>query len=158
MTWLRTELAAAAARGSRLAIFSQFTAVLDILCAALSTPGALGAGVSRWERLDGSTPVAARQAALDAFTADAGIAVMLLSTRAGGVGVNVTAADTVVFFDCDWNPQMDLQAEDRVHRLGQTRAVAVTRVLTTGTIEMHVAGVAGGKEDVAAALLALTER
>ena len=100
----------------------------------------------------------ARQAALDAFAADAGLRVMLLSTRAGGVGVNVTAADTVVFFDCDWNPQMDLQAEDRVHRLGQTRAVAVARVLTAGSIEVHVSGVAGGKEDVAEALLRLTER
>ena len=158
MVWLRVALAEAAARGSRIALFSQFTTVLDIVEAALAIPGLLAEGATRSARFDGSTPVADRQRIIDTFTADKSIKVMLLSTRAGGVGINLTGADTVVMFDSDWNPQNDLQAEDRVHRLGQTRPVRVFRVLTRGTIEVHLAAVAEGKRDVADSLLGLKEK
>ena len=63
---------------------------------------------------------------------------MLLSTRAGGVGINLTAADTVIIYDSDWNPQNDLQAQSRAHRIGQTRAVKVYRLLTKKSYEMHM--------------------
>jgi hypothetical protein len=74
------------------------------------------------------------------------IPVMLLSTRAGGVGLNITAADTVVVHDADWNPLSDAQAEDRVHRLGQARPVTVYRLCTPRTIEVHMADVASGEK------------
>ena len=62
----------------------------------------------------------------------------LLSTRAGGLGINLTAADTVIFYDSDWNPTVDQQAMDRVHRMGQTRQVTVYRLVTCGTIEERI--------------------
>jgi len=66
------------------------------------------------------------------------IFVFLLSTRAGGLGINLTAADTVIFYDSDWNPTMDAQAMDRAHRLGQTRPVTVYRLVTRGTVEEKI--------------------
>lgn len=66
------------------------------------------------------------------------IFVFLLSTRAGGLGINLTAADTVIFYDSDWNPTTDEQAMDRAHRLGQTRQVTVYRLITKGTIEERI--------------------
>ena len=71
--------------------------------------------------------------------------VMLLSTRAGGVGINLVAADTVVVYDSDWNPQNDVQAMARCHRIGQTRKVTVYRLLTAGTYEAHMYAVATAK-------------
>ena len=62
----------------------------------------------------------------------------LLSTRAGGLGVNLTAADTVIFYDNDWNPTMDAQATDRVHRIGQTKPVSVYRLITKNTVEERI--------------------
>jgi ATP-dependent DNA helicase len=67
----------------------------------------------------------------------------LLSTRAGGLGINLTAADTVIFFDNDWNPQMDLQAQDRAHRIGQKRSVLVIRLVSANTIESRILSKAG---------------
>jgi ATP-dependent DNA helicase len=69
----------------------------------------------------------------------------LLSTRAGGLGINLTAADTVIFFDNDWNPQMDLQAQDRAHRIGQTKPVLVFRLVTAHTVEERILKRAGEK-------------
>jgi SNF2 family DNA or RNA helicase len=157
MAWLRTALASAVQRGSRIALFSQFTSVLDIIETALAEPGLMSDGVTRTCRLDGSTPVAERQHQLDTFENDATILVMLLSTRAGGVGINLTSADTVVIFDCDWNPQNDVQAEDRCYRLGQTRPVNVYRLLVRGTIEVHLSSIAEGKRGIADSLLELSE-
>ena len=84
--------------------------------------------------------------------------VFLLSTRAGGLGLNLQTADTVIIFDSDWNPQMDLQAEDRVHRMGQCKPVTIYRVLTRGSIEAHVADIASSKSSLASSLLQLSER
>lgn len=72
----------------------------------------------------------------------------LLSTRAGGLGINLTAADTVVFYDHDWNPSNDAQAMDRAHRLGQTRQVTVYRLITRGTIDERIIQLARVKKDV----------
>ena len=64
--------------------------------------------------------------------------VFLLSTRAGGLGINLTAADTVIIYDSDWNPQMDLQAMDRAHRIGQKKPVMVYRLITENTVEVKI--------------------
>lgn len=76
------------------------------------------------------------------------IFVFLLSTRAGGLGINLTAADTVIFYDHDWNPSNDAQAMDRAHRLGQTRQVTVYRLITRGTIDERIIQLARVKKDV----------
>ena len=155
MIHLRGTLSAASAKGARVVVFSQFTGLLDILAAAMDAyPGGLGGATPlRWARVDGSTPVAQRQTEIDRFTNDVGIAVMLLSTRAGGVGINLVAASEAVIFDCDWNPAMDLQAEDRIHRMGQLRDVTVWRLFTKGSIELYMGEVAEGKRGLAEALL-----
>lgn len=115
--------------GHRVLIFSQFTTQLDLLqdyCA-----------LRRWPvcRIDGGVAQDARRAQLAAFRDDPARRVFLLSTRAGGQGINLASADTVVLFDSDWNPQQDLQAQDRAHRIGQTRPVVVYRLATRGTVE-----------------------
>lgn len=76
------------------------------------------------------------------------IFIFILSTRAGGLGINLTAADTVVFYDHDWNPSNDAQAMDRAHRLGQTRQVTVYRLITRGTIDERIVQLARVKKDV----------
>lgn len=82
------------------------------------------------------------------FYARNDIFVFILSTRAGGLGINLTAADTVVFYDHDWNPSNDAQAMDRAHRLGQTRQVTVYRLITKGTIDERIVQLARVKKDV----------
>lgn len=84
--------------------------------------------------------------------------VMLLSTRAGGVGLNLTAATEVVILDSDWNPQNDIQAEDRAHRMGQTQPVTVHRLLCRGTMELHMSATVDRKWSMASALMAMSER
>lgn len=86
-------------------------------------------------RLDGQTPVNMRQDLIDEFTNDQSIFIFLLSTKAGGLGINLTAADTVIIHDIDFNPYNDKQAEDRCHRMGQKRPVAIYRLISQGTIE-----------------------
>ena len=75
----------------------------------------------RFNRLDGSTPVQERQTLIDQFNEDPDIFIFILSTKAGGLGINLTAANTVILHDLDFNPYNDKQAEDRCHRVGQTR-------------------------------------
>ena len=82
------------------------------------------------------------------FVPSSDIFVFLLSTRAGGLGINLTAADTVIFYDHDWNPSNDAQAMDRAHRLGQTRQVTVYRLITKGTIDERIIQLARVKKDV----------
>src|SRR5438445_8857840 len=82
------------------------------------------------------------------FFARPDIFVFLLSTRAGGLGINLTAADTVIFYDHDWNPSNDAQAMDRAHRLGQTRQVTVYRLISKGTIDERIVQLARVKKDV----------
>ena len=79
-----------------------------------------------------------RQAAIDSFNSDPSIFVFLLSTRAGGLGINLTAADTVILFDSDWNPHQDTQAQDRCHRYGQKRPVVAYRLLSAGSVEIDM--------------------
>ena len=78
----------------------------------------------------------------------------LLSTRAGGLGINLTAADTVVFFDNDWNPQMDLQAQDRAHRIGQTKPVLIYRLVSAHTVETKILQRASAKRRLEAMVIA----
>eukprot|EP00804_Cyclotella_cryptica_P019560 CCRYP_014309-RA/>CCRYP_014309-RA protein AED:0.14 eAED:0.14 QI:0/0.76/0.66/1/0.64/0.44/18/4750/927 len=119
--------------GHKVLIFSQMVRVLDLLQELLQLKH------YKYERLDGSTSASARNAAVDRFRRESFQRfVMLLSTRAGGLGLNLTAADTVIIFDSDWNPQNDLQAMARAHRIGQTRSVRVYRLLTAKTYEMHM--------------------
>ncbi len=80
------------------------------------------------------------------------IFIFILSTRAGGLGINLTAADTVIFYDHDWNPSNDAQAMDRAHRLGQTRQVTVYRLITKGTIDERIVQLARVKKDVSCSL------
>jgi len=99
-------------------------------------------------RLDGSTKLEDRRDTVSDFQNDPSIFVFLLSTRAGGLGINLTSADTVIFYDSDWNPTIDSQAMDRAHRLGQTRQVTVYRLITRGTIEERIRKRALQKEEV----------
>lgn len=118
-------------RGHKVLIFSQFKTQLDLLetyCTELRS----------WPvcRIDGTIPQSERQEQILAFNQpDSECNVFLLSTRAGGQGINLASADTVILFDSDWNPQQDLQAQDRAHRIGQTRPVIVYRFATKGTVE-----------------------
>jgi SWI/SNF-related matrix-associated actin-dependent regulator of chromatin subfamily A member 5 len=120
-------------QGSRVLIFSQMTRLLDILEDYL-----LFRNYS-YRRIDGSTSSPDRSQAIDEFNAPKSeIFIFLLSTRAGGLGINLATADTVVLYDSDWNPQVDLQAQDRAHRIGQTKPVTVFRFVTEGAIEEKI--------------------
>lgn len=122
-------------RGHRVLVFSQFTTMLDIL-ALWSTEVR---GLEPY-RIDGRTSQEERVEQMSAFNSGSkeSSPLFLLNTRAGGLGVNLVGADTVVFFDSDWNPQMDLQAQDRVHRIGQAKPVLVFRLVSADTIEQHI--------------------
>ncbi|XP_036597006.1 helicase SRCAP isoform X2 [Trichosurus vulpecula] len=116
----------------RVLIFTQMTRMLDVLEQFLTYHGHL------YLRLDGSTRVEQRQALMERFNADKRIFCFILSTRSGGVGVNLTGADTVIFYDSDWNPTMDAQAQDRCHRIGQTRDVHIYRLISERTVEENI--------------------
>ncbi|KAG0707327.1 SNF2 family N-terminal domain-containing protein [Suillus ampliporus] len=115
--------------GRKVLIFSQFTQILDILQAVLKLKDI------KYLILTGSTAVDVRQTLVDEFTDDASIPVFLLSTKAGGMGINLTAASVVVMFDQDFNPHNDRQAQDRAYRIGQKRDVDVVKLISRGTIE-----------------------
>lgn len=118
-------------QGSRVLIFSQFKMVLDLIATYLEWKE------YGYERIDGNITGRSRQAAIDRFCDPKSRSfVFLLSTRAGGVGINLTVADVVIIFDCDWNPQNDIQAQARAHRIGQQRTVKVYRLITARTYEM----------------------
>ncbi|KAK7077901.1 hypothetical protein SK128_004066 [Halocaridina rubra] len=116
----------------RVLIFTQMTRMLDIFEAFLNYHGHL------YLRLDGTTRVEQRQVLMERFNQDKRIFAFILSTRSGGIGVNLTGADTVVFYDSDWNPTMDAQAQDRCHRIGQTRDVHIYRLISEKTIEENI--------------------
>ncbi|OHT16762.1 SNF2 family N-terminal domain containing protein [Tritrichomonas foetus] len=118
--------------GHKVLIFSQMVKVLDILEDYLRLIDI------KPERIDGSVPENERQNAIERFATDPNAFVFLLCTRAGGVGINLTAADTVIIFDSDWNPQNDIQAESRCHRIGQKSKVKVYRLVTRGTYEFEM--------------------
>lgn len=115
--------------GHRVLIFSQFVMMLDVIEKYLQ--------IRQFAplRLDGQTAVEVRQDLIDSYNKDSNIFIFLLSTRAGGLGINLTAADTVIIYDIDFNPYNDKQAEDRCHRIGQTKEVTIYRLISQNTIE-----------------------
>merc|ERR1712098_462243 len=129
------------ADGHKVLIFSQMTRMLDILGDYLSLPSIK----KKFCRLDGSMNFLDRQANIDKFNQDPQYCIFLLSTRAGGLGINLTAADTCIIYDSDWNPQQDLQAQDRCHRIGQTKPVMIYRLVTANTIDQKIVERAAAK-------------
>lgn len=128
------------AGGHRALIFTQMTKVLDILELFLNIHG------HKYLRLDGATKVEQRQILTDRFNVDNRILCFILSTRSGGLGLNLTGADTVIFYDQDWNPAMDKQCQDRCHRIGQTRDVHIYRLVSEHTIEANILRKASQKQ------------
>lgn len=116
----------------RTLLFSQSTRMLDIIEHFFE----------KWQvttvRLDGSTPPNRRTILVDEFNSNPAIHCFLISTKAGGVGLNLTGADTVIFYDHDWNPANDNQAQDRAYRIGQTKPVTVYKLVSKGTIEEKI--------------------
>jgi chromodomain-helicase-DNA-binding protein 1 len=119
--------------GHRVLIFSQMVKMLDILGDYMEYRG------YTYQRLDGTIPSASRRLAIEHYNApDSSDFAFILSTRAGGLGINLMTADTVILFDSDWNPQADLQAMARAHRIGQTKPVSVYRLVSKDTVEEEV--------------------
>jgi ATP-dependent DNA helicase len=127
-------------RGHKVLIFSQFKTQLDIL-------EDYAQDLRGWNvcRIDGSVFQDCRRQQIKEFNENPDFKLFLLSTRAGGQGINLASADTVILFDSDWNPQQDLQAQDRAHRIGQTRPVVVFRLASKGTVEEDLLSSAEGK-------------
>lgn len=120
-------------RGSRVLIFTQMTRILDILEDFMVMRG------YQYCRIDGNTTYEDREESIDAFNApNSEKFCFILSTRAGGLGINLQTADTCILYDSDWNPQQDLQAQDRCHRLGQKKPVSVYRLVSQNTIEEKI--------------------
>jgi SWI/SNF-related matrix-associated actin-dependent regulator 1 of chromatin subfamily A len=118
--------------GDRVLIFSQFGLVLDILESVLNS------SLIHFTRIDGNTKIEERQTLIDTFRDDTSITTFLLTTKAGGTGINLMFANKVIIFDGSFNPQDDKQAENRAHRVGQTRDVEVVRLVTRDTIEEQI--------------------
>eukprot|EP01052_Picozoa_sp_SAG31_P022035 SAG31_NODE_1734_length_7416_cov_2.201449_3_plen_1632_part_00 len=129
----------------RALIFFQLKAFVDLVEHELL---AKMPGVS-YLRLDGTVPPASRHGIVRRFNADPTIDVLLLTTHVGGLGLNLTGADTVIFMEHDWNPAADLQAMDRAHRLGQKKVVNVYRLISRGTIEEKIMGLQEFKKTLA---------
>lgn len=127
-------------QGHRVLIFSQMTRMLDLLEDFLEAEG------YKYERIDGAITGNVRQEAIDRFNAPgAQQFVFLLSTRAGGLGINLATADTVIIYDSDWNPHNDIQAFSRAHRIGQANKVMIYRFVTRNSVEERVMQVAKRK-------------
>ncbi|XP_048883208.1 LOW QUALITY PROTEIN: chromodomain-helicase-DNA-binding protein 3 [Brienomyrus brachyistius] len=127
-------------QGHRVLIFSQMTKMLDLLEDFLDFEG------YKYERIDGGITGALRQEAIDRFNAPGACQFcFLLSTRAGGLGINLATADTVVIFDSDWNPHNDIQAFSRAHRIGQANKVMIYRFVTRASVEERITQVAKRK-------------
>ena len=118
--------------GHKVVIFTQMTRVLDVLEKFLNLYS------YSYVRLDGTTKPEQRQILMQRFNADSKLFAFILSTRSGGFGINLTGADTVIFYDSDWNPAVDAQAQDRCHRIGQTRQVNIYRLISEDTIEENI--------------------
>ncbi len=118
--------------GHRVLIFTQMSKMLDVLEKFLNYNG------YTYLRLDGATKIEDRQLMTERFNRNDRIKCFILSTRSGGLGINLTGADTVVFYDSDWNPAMDKQCQDRCHRIGQTRDVHIYRFVSEYTIESNI--------------------
>lgn len=130
-----------ARKGHRVLIFSQFKGVLTLIEDLFELMASTATAETRLNaaRIDGSTPGDKRQRIIDTFNRpDSPLFALLMTTRAGGQGLNLAAADTVIIFDSDWNPHMDRQAAARAHRFGQRRPVVVYRLLTQGSVEQKI--------------------
>jgi SNF2 family DNA or RNA helicase len=134
-----------AAEGNKALVFSQFTSFLALVRAALDEQGI------RYEYLDGRTKD--RQARVDRFQGDPACPIFLISLKAGGHGLNLTAADYVYLLDPWWNPAVEAQAIDRAHRIGRTRHVIATRLVARDTIEEKILALQAGKRALADAIL-----
>ncbi|KAM9476591.1 TATA-binding protein-associated factor 172 isoform 2-T2 [Clarias gariepinus] len=130
----------------RVLIFCQLKSMLDIVEHDLLKPQL---PTVTYMRLDGSVPAGLRHSIVSRFNNDPSIDVLLLTTHVGGLGLNLTGADTVVFVEHDWNPMRDLQAMDRAHRIGQKRVVNVYRLITRGTLEEKIMGLQKFKMSIA---------
>jgi chromatin-remodeling ATPase INO80 len=130
------------AEGHRVLIYFQMTRMIDLFEDYLTVQK------HSYLRLDGSSRISNRKDIVKDWQSNSNKFIFLLSTRAGGLGINLTAADTVIFYDSDWNPTADQQAMDRAHRLGQTKQVTVYRLVTEGTIEERVMERAGIKGEM----------
>ncbi|XP_077114676.1 TATA-binding protein-associated factor 172 isoform X1 [Ranitomeya variabilis] len=130
----------------RVLIFCQLKSMLDIVEHDLLKPHLPSV---TYLRLDGSIPAGQRHSIVSRFNNDPSIDVLLLTTHVGGLGLNLTGADTVVFVEHDWNPMRDLQAMDRAHRIGQKRVVNVYRLITRGTLEEKIMGLQKFKMSIA---------
>ncbi|KAF9974153.1 putative DNA helicase ino80 [Actinomortierella ambigua] len=128
--------------GHRVLIYFQMTRMIDLIEEYLTYRQ------YKYLRLDGSSKISDRRDMVTDWQTRPEIFIFLLSTRAGGLGINLTAADTVIFYDSDWNPTVDQQAMDRAHRLGQTRQVTVYRLITKGTIEERILQRAKQKDEI----------
>lgn len=118
--------------GNRVLLFSQTRTMLDLLEMFVKDRK------YNYQRMDGMTRIGARMQLIDNFNLDESIFIFLLTTRVGGLGINLTGANRVVLFDPDWNPSTDLQARERAWRIGQTRKVTIYRLITMGTIEEKI--------------------
>lgn len=134
------------ANGHKALVFSQFVGHLKLLENHLQKEGIA------YQYLDGSTPLAKRQNRIDSFQAGEGV-IFLISLKAGGTGLNLTAADYVIHMDPWWNPAVEDQATDRAHRIGQERPVTVYRLVAEGTIEEKILQLHEKKRDLADSLL-----
>jgi SNF2 family DNA or RNA helicase len=132
--------------GHRALVFSQFVDFLDIVRARLEERGIA------YEYLDGSTPKADRKRRVDSFQSGEA-PLFLISLKAGGFGLNLTAADYVIHLDPWWNPAVEAQASDRAHRIGQERPVTVYRLVTKDSIEEQIVELHAGKRQLADQLL-----
>ncbi|OCF38279.1 DNA helicase INO80 [Kwoniella heveanensis CBS 569] len=128
--------------GHRVLLYFQMTKMMDLVEEYLIFRQ------YKYLRLDGSSAIGDRRDMVTSWQTNPDIFVFCLSTRAGGLGINLTAADTVVFYDHDWNPSSDAQAMDRAHRVGQTKQVTVYRLIARGTIEERILKMARAKKDV----------
>ena len=131
--------------GHRVLVFSQFTAMLDLIAPALDESG------FAWCRLDGSTKD--RASVVEKFQSDPAIPVFLISLKAGGTGLNLTAADTVIHFDPWWNPAVEAQATDRAHRIGQSNVVTSIKLIARDTVEHRVIAMQEKKRALISGLL-----
>eukprot|EP00557_Chaetoceros_sp_GSL56_P008894 CAMPEP_0176504702 /NCGR_PEP_ID=MMETSP0200_2-20121128/16084_1 /TAXON_ID=947934 /ORGANISM="Chaetoceros sp., Strain GSL56" /LENGTH=1147 /DNA_ID=CAMNT_0017904171 /DNA_START=49 /DNA_END=3492 /DNA_ORIENTATION=+ len=144
---LRELLPQLVSKGHRILIFSQWTRCLDLLGCLMDAMN------FHFLRLDGQTTISERQQLIDQFTNDTTIPVFLLSTRAGGLGINLTAADTCILHDLDFNPFNDIQAEDRVHRIGQKKTVTIIKMITENTVDADIYKMQERKAEMNAAIL-----
>ena len=119
--------------GHKTLLFAQHRIMLDILEKYIK-----GMSGMNYRRMDGNTPIASRQAMVDEFNTNPDAHVFLLTTKVGGLGINLTGADRVIIYDPDWNPSTDVQARERAWRLGQKREVQIYRLMVAGTIEEKI--------------------